>query len=83
MGVDLGGPGVGVAEELLDRAERGAFAGEAGGEGVAFTFGSQKHPRYSDNAYRKMKAELEEGIDMEEVWRSHGPRPRPPSAPRG
>lgn len=40
-----------------------------------FTFGSQKHPRYSDNAYRRMKKALDDGIDMDEVWRAHGPRP--------
>lgn len=42
----------------------------------AFTFGSQKHPRYSDNAYRRMKQALEDDVDMDEVWRRHGPRPR-------
>jgi len=43
-----------------------------------FTFGSQKHPRYSDNASRRMKEALDDGIDMDEVWRTHGPRPRRP-----
>jgi hypothetical protein len=41
-----------------------------------FTFGSQRHPRYSDNAYRRMKEALDGGVDMEEVWREHRPRRR-------
>lgn len=41
-----------------------------------FTFGSQKHQRYSDNACRLMKQALADGIDMDEVWLTHGPRPR-------
>jgi hypothetical protein len=40
-----------------------------------FSFSSQKHPRYSDNALRKMEDALDSGIDMEEVWENHGPRP--------
>ncbi|HEX8082675.1 MAG TPA: hypothetical protein VF529_00185 [Solirubrobacteraceae bacterium] len=47
-----------------------------------FTFGSQKHPRYSDNAYRRMREALDDGIDMTEVWRTHGPRRRRRSATR-
>jgi hypothetical protein len=38
-----------------------------------FTFGSQKHPRYSDNALRRMKKTLET-VDMEEVWQEHKPQ---------
>jgi hypothetical protein len=41
-----------------------------------FVFGSQRHPRYSDNAYTKMKARLDDGIDMDLVWKHHGPRRR-------
>jgi len=37
-----------------------------------FTFGSQRHPRYSDNALRRMTDALK-SIDMDEVWRGHGP----------
>ena len=40
-----------------------------------FSFGSQKHPRYSDNAFRRMQAALET-VDMDEVWARHGPRRR-------
>lgn len=40
-----------------------------------FTFGSQKHPRYSDNALRQMQDALT-AINMDEVWADHGPRPR-------
>ena len=40
-----------------------------------FTFGSQRHPRYSDNAVRRMQEALED-VDMDEVWRVHGPRRR-------
>lgn len=39
----------------------------------AFTFGSQKHPRYSDNALRRMEEALET-VDMGEVWREHKPQ---------
>jgi hypothetical protein len=41
-----------------------------------FVFGSQRHPRYSDNAFTKMKAAIDEGIDMDLVWKRHGPRRR-------
>lgn len=40
-----------------------------------FTFGAQKHVRYSDNALRQMQETLET-VDMDEVWREHGPRAR-------
>jgi hypothetical protein len=40
-----------------------------------FMFGSQKHPRYSDNALRRMKEALET-VDMDQVWTEHGPRRR-------
>ncbi len=40
-----------------------------------FTFGSQKHPRYSDNALRRMREALET-VDMDAVWAEHGPRRR-------
>lgn len=37
-----------------------------------FTFGSQKHLRYSDNAYTRMRDALEGGVDMAAIWTSHG-----------
>ncbi len=37
--------------------------------------GSQRRPRYSDNAVRRMQEALED-VDMDEVWRVHGPRRR-------
>lgn len=37
-----------------------------------FTFGSQKHVRFSDNAYTRMRDALDGGIDMEAIWQSHG-----------
>jgi hypothetical protein len=40
-----------------------------------FTFGSQKHPRYSDNALRRMQEALTI-VDMEQVWAEHGPSRR-------
>lgn len=39
-----------------------------------FKFGSQVHPRYSDNAYTSMRDALADGIDMDAVWAAHGPR---------
>lgn len=36
-----------------------------------FTFGSQRHPRYSDNALRKMQEALDSGVDMDAVWREY------------
>lgn len=39
----------------------------------SFTFGRLTIPQYSDNALQKMRAALEE-VDMDEVWRLHGPR---------
>ena len=41
-----------------------------------FEFGSQRHVRYSDNAYTRMRAALDEGVDMQAVWQEHGPRRR-------
>jgi hypothetical protein len=38
-----------------------------------FTFGSQKHPRYSDNALHRMR-EAAGSVDMEAVWQQHGPQ---------
>ncbi|WP_241249758.1 DUF3644 domain-containing protein [Rhodococcus sp. X156] len=46
-----------------------------------FTFGSQRHPRYSDNAYTRMRNAIKDGIEMDAIWASHasgrlkGPRP--------
>jgi hypothetical protein len=46
-----------------------------------FEFGSQKHPRYSDNALTRMR-EATANRDMDAIWKSHGqgrrskPRPR-------
>jgi hypothetical protein len=34
-----------------------------------FKFGSQSHTRYSDNAYRRMKAALKT-VDMDAVWQA-------------
>ena len=46
-----------------------------------FTFGSQKHPRYSDNAHTRMRDVLDGEVDMDAIWASHGngkrKRPRP------
>ena len=39
-----------------------------------FEFGKAKHDRFSDNARNKMKSALDEGIDMDEVWKDHRPR---------
>lgn len=38
-----------------------------------FVFVSQKHIRYSDNAFTKMRDALQV-VDMEQIWREHGPR---------
>lgn len=46
-----------------------------------FEFGSQKHPRYSDNALTRMREAIT-NQDMDAIWKSHGPgrrsKPRPP-----
>jgi hypothetical protein len=46
-----------------------------------FEFGSQKHPRYSDNALTRMR-QANAHQDMDAIWKSHGPgrrsKPRPP-----
>jgi hypothetical protein len=44
-----------------------------------FVFGSQKHVRYSDNAFTKMRDALLV-VDMDEIWREHGPRRTPRAA---
>lgn len=45
-----------------------------------FEFGSQKHPRYSDNALTRMREAIVKQ-DMDAIWKSHGPgrrsKPRP------
>ncbi|MBE0529570.1 MAG: hypothetical protein IH626_02000 [Rhodospirillales bacterium] len=38
-----------------------------------FEFGRAKHDRFSDNARNKMKAALDNGIDMNGVWKEHRP----------
>lgn len=40
-----------------------------------FVFGTQRHPRYSDNALRRMQSALEK-VDMDAVWERHRPRRR-------
>lgn len=51
-----------------------------------FEFGSQKHPRYSDNAMTRMREAIADQ-DMDTIWKSHGPgrrsKPRPPCAQPG
>jgi len=46
-----------------------------------FEFGSQKHPRYSDNALTRMREAIAKQ-DMDAIWKSHGSgrrsKPRPP-----
>jgi hypothetical protein len=42
---------------------------------LTFVFGSQRHPRYSDNAVTRMRVALET-VDMEQVWEQHRPRRR-------
>jgi hypothetical protein len=39
-----------------------------------FKFGSQRHVRYSDNAFTRMRDALDGGLDMASVWGSHRPR---------
>lgn len=36
-----------------------------------FSFGRSKHPAYSDNAERRMKEALDDGLNMDEVWQRH------------
>lgn len=52
-----------------------------------FTFDSQKHVRYSDNAYTRMRDALAAGVDMAAVWAAHSPNrrrgPRPPCTQPG
>lgn len=51
-----------------------------------FEFGSQKHPRYSDNALTRMR-EAVTNEDMDAIWKSHGSgrrsSPRPPCSQPG
>jgi hypothetical protein len=37
-----------------------------------FQFGSQRHPRYSDNAYTKMHDAIRE-LDMDTIWEAYRP----------
>jgi hypothetical protein len=45
-----------------------------------FEFGSQKHPRYSDNALTRMR-ESTANLDMDAIWKSHGPGRRSSETP--
>lgn len=45
-----------------------------------FTFGTQKHVRFSDNAYTRMREALDAGVDLDAIWDAHGTVRR--SAPR-
>jgi hypothetical protein len=45
-----------------------------------FEFGSQRHTRYSDNAFTRMRAALAE-LDMDAVWASHAPARRGKTRP--
>ncbi len=38
-----------------------------------FEYGNMKIPCFSDNARNKMKQAINDGIDMNEVWLTHGP----------
>jgi hypothetical protein len=46
-----------------------------------FEFGSQRHPRYSDNAFTRMRQAIKE-LDMEAVWQAHKPSGRASSRPK-
>lgn len=37
-----------------------------------FAFKSQRHTYFSDNAFTKMRSALDQGVDMQSVWASHG-----------
>lgn len=39
-----------------------------------FLFGLQRHPRYSDNAFTKMRDAVRD-LDMDAIWEAHRPRP--------
>jgi hypothetical protein len=48
-----------------------------------FEFGSQCHPRYSDNAFTKMR-EAKQNLDMDAIWQAHRPQrasTAPPACP--
>ncbi len=45
-----------------------------------FVFGSQRHRRYSDNAYTKMQVAIRD-LDMDAIWQAHKPRGRAKSKP--
>jgi hypothetical protein len=40
-----------------------------------FSFGSQQHQRFSDNAFTRIRDALPD-LDLKQVWRDHGPRRR-------
>lgn len=52
-----------------------------------FTFGTQKHVRFSDNAYTRMRDALDNGIDLDAIWACHGTgkrsTPRPACTQKG
>ena len=45
-----------------------------------FEFGKTRLPRFSDNAFNKMKAAIDEGIDMADVWHKFRPGKKPTDA---
>lgn len=44
-----------------------------------FTFGSQRHDRFSDNAQRQMQDAIDAGADIGQIWTGHKPRGRGPA----
>lgn len=45
-----------------------------------FVFGSQRHPRYSDNAYTRMRDAMR-SLDMDAIWQAHKPAGRTRTRP--
>ena len=45
-----------------------------------FQFGSQRHPRFSDNAFVRMR-DAAATLDMKAVWTAHAPGPKGQPAP--
>ncbi len=71
-------PAFGMADKLgISRPKAAALRAHLGIDEdsdciYTFTFGTQKHVRFSDNAFTRMRDALNRGIDMDAIWQAHG-----------
>ena len=86
-------PAFGMADKLgISRPKAAALRAHLGIDEdpdciYTFMFGTQKHVRFSDNAFTRMRDALNGGVDMSAIWQAHGngkrATPRPACKQKG